>query len=103
MRQTILNDLTMDNFDQWYEQEVEGKQPFTLQQEYAIQDLLEMNLFTDRELSGIRLWLSQGPTFDEAEQFIAEARERIPNQVTHGSRLPSQREISKHVKYISGL
>jgi hypothetical protein len=90
-----------DNF--WYEVEQSAPSLMTTEQQWHIAELLDSIHLDDDTLRGIRIMLSQTPTEAEAHQLIVWLHEVRPNQVTHGNRLPSQTETSKHVKNISGL
>ena len=81
----ILKNNKMQDFEQFWQQ-VEQSSPsaMTQDQQWAIADLLnDMRLDDDH----LMCWL----------------HENMPNQVTHGNRLPSQSKTSKHVKNICGL
>lgn len=94
----------MSSFDEfWYEVEQSAPSPMTQEQQWHIADLLNDIQLDDDILRGIRIMLSQCPTEAEAHQLIVWLHECKPNQVTHGNLLPSQIQISKHVKYISEL
>lgn len=94
----------MQDFDQFWKQ-VEQSSPsvMTHEQRWAIADLLDNMRLDDDTLRGIRIMLAQSPTEAEAHELICWLYETMPNQVTHGERLPSQSETSKHIKYISDL
>lgn len=94
----------MSDFDQfWYEVEQSAPSLMTQEQQWHISELLDDINLDDDTLRGIRIMLSQSPTEEEAHQLIVWLHECKPNQVTHGKFLPSQKQISKHIKYISEL
>lgn len=94
----------MQDFEQFWQQ-VEQSSPsaMTQNQQWAIADLLNDMRLDDDTLRGIRIMLAQSPSEEEAHHLICWLYETMPNQVTHGSHLPSQSQTSKHVKNICGL
>ena len=102
MKLTTLNVATMDDFDKWYDDQIEGEVGMTSAQDWQIQYLMEQIQFTDEQLDGIKLWLAQSPSYEEAEQFIYELYQRLPHPVTERGNY-NQTQITKHIKEISGL
>jgi len=100
----ILKSNKMQDFEQFWQQ-VEQSSPsaMTQEQQWAIADLLNDMRLDDDTLRGIRIMIAQSPSEEEAHHLICWLYETMPNQVTHGSHLPSQFQTSKHVKNICGL
>lgn len=94
----------MDRFEEWYEQHFERDvpQPMTDDQRWVIADLMERVTLTDREVDGYKIWFTNGPSYDEADDLITELVDRLPHPVTERGRY-NQTQITKHIKQICGL
>lgn len=92
----------MDEFDKWFDEQIEGEVGMTSDQLHQIDYLMEQVQFTDEQLDGIKLWFAQSPRYEDAQQFIHELYQRLPNPVTERGRY-NQTQITKHIKEISGL
>jgi len=92
----------MDEFESFWEENFEEGSPMLEDQRWAIDDLLERVTLSDNELDGIKLMLSQSPTFVDAFQLIGYLYSRLPHPVTERGNY-NQTQLTKHIKKISGL
>lgn len=92
----------MDAFDEWWESGGSDNptQPMTEEQKWKIHELLDEVTMTQRELDGIKIWFSNGPTFQDANELIYKLIDRLPNPVTERGRY-SQRQVTQHIKNIA--
>lgn len=92
----------MDEFDNWFDEQIESEVGMTSDQLHQIDYLMEQVQFTDEQLDGIKLWFAQSPRYEEAQDFIYELYQRLPHPVTERGRY-NQTELTKHIKDIAGL
>jgi len=102
MKQTTLKKETMDNFEQFWNENFDQDGGMDNEQRWLIADLLDQVTITDEELNGIRLMLNQSPSFSDATQLIGYLYGRMPNPVTERGSY-TQKDLTKHIKNISGL
>ena len=102
MKQTTLKKETMDNFEQFWNENFDQDGGMDNEQRWLIADLLDQVTITDEELNGIRLMLNQSPSFADATQLIGYLYGRMPNPVTERGSY-TQKDLTKHIKYISDL
>lgn len=95
MRQTILNRLAMDRFDEFWDAPEGGA--MTEDQRWAIADLMENVTLYDQEIDQIRLFLWHGPSAIEAAELIDKLVSRLPDPVTERGRY-NQRDLNNHLK-----
>lgn len=91
-----------DEFEQFWAENFEVGMPMLEDQKWVIYDLLEQVTLPDNELDGIKLMMAQSPTYSDAAQLIGHLIMRLPHPVTERGRY-SQKELTKHIKDISGL
>jgi len=90
----------MSDFEEFWNESVEGLKPLTGDQKRIIDAMLEEIHIEENMLKGIRIMLCQSPTEEDGWLLISHLNDLRPSPITH-SKGYSMSDVVKHVKEIS--